>query len=69
MLGLVLCLPRVEQPHGLPVPHETPKNPLLLYAICQSPYNACKALGREGYGFISNSQFEPGVGFASGNCD
>ncbi len=26
MYGLVLCLPRVGQPQGLPVPHETPKN-------------------------------------------
>ncbi len=26
MYGLALCLPRVGQPQGLPVPHETPKN-------------------------------------------
>jgi hypothetical protein len=25
MYGLALCLPRVGQPQGLPVPHETPK--------------------------------------------
>ncbi|MEI2609753.1 MAG: hypothetical protein V9G20_14090 [Candidatus Promineifilaceae bacterium] len=25
MYGLALCLPRVGQPQGLPVPHEIPK--------------------------------------------
>jgi hypothetical protein len=27
MYGLALCLPRVGQPQGLPVPHEIPKTP------------------------------------------
>ncbi len=31
MYGLALCLPRVGQPQGLPVPHEIPKTHFLNY--------------------------------------
>ncbi len=40
MYGLALCLPRVGQPQGLSVPHETPKTHFLFSVSIKIVFDA-----------------------------
>ncbi len=37
MYGLALCLPRVGQPRGLPIPYEIPKTHKIVQQLTTSP--------------------------------